>query len=338
MTNPSLVRLDARLAALADTLQASLDAPLPPLPTAIRRDHPWITTGIGASEGPARVLAALLRRRLRAQAEFVPVWTAREEGIAYDATRVMFSQGLSPNARQTLHLNDSGPPPWLITAATDREALGLGPDGWVAVHPPADESGLLLRVLGPAAATLTAVRLVIALAAQRGLPTPPEARGLGELAAAVSAALAQGRSLAANLSPEHFARVALVTLDPGLDLAHGLRWKWLEGPSTCDPPVWDLLQFVHGPFQHLVGRTTTLFVLLRGGPREAELFARLGDVTRADGHTLVPLRATLPGALGFFEHDAMLNALCRAALVNHPRDLVRWPGQGRDGPLYNLEG
>jgi len=336
VTDTGLARLDARLDALVPTLQATLDAPLPALPAAARTACPWITTGIGASEGPARVLAALVRRRLGDRAEFAPVSALADEGLAPGATHVVFSQGLSPNARMTLRAAGPEHPVWLVTAATARDGLPLGPACWVAEHPPADESGLLLRVLGPAAATLTAVRLVVALASLRGQPAPTEALALGEVPAAVRSARDRAHAVAASLAAEQLARIALVTLDAGLDLAHGLRWKWLEGPSTCDPPVWDLLQFAHGPFQHLVGRPTTLFVLLRGAPREADLLRRLREVTEADGHTLVTLEATLPGALSFFEHDAMLNVLCRAALAAFPRDLVHWPGQGRDTPLYAL--
>jgi hypothetical protein len=330
----SLPLLDARLAALAPTLRRCLATALPPLPTH-PHDAPFVATGIGASEGPARVFAALARRRLGARAEFVPVWAAAEAGVTPDTTRVVFSQGLSPNARMALGPSAGHRAPWLVTATPEGVAAG---EAWVVAHPPAEESGLLLRVLGPAAATLTAVRLVCALAAQRGVTAPPEAAALDAVPAAVEAALAAGHALAQSIVWTADMPVALVTLDAGLDLAHGLRWKWLEGPAGCDPPVWDLLQFAHGPFQHRVGRPTTLLVLLNGHPREALLFARLAAVVADDGHTLVPLRATLPGALAFFEHDAMLNALCRGALAAHPRDLTRWPGQGRDLPLYALDG
>lgn len=334
MNLSGLPLLDARLAALAPTLRRCLDTSLPTLP-APPHDAPFVATGIGASEGPARVFAALARRRLGARAEFVPVWAAAEAGVTPDTTRVVFSQGLSPNARMALGPSAGHRAPWLVTATPEGVAAG---EAWVVAHPPAEESGLLLRVLGPAAATLTAVRLVCALAAQRGVAPPPEAAALDAVPAAVEAALAAGHARAQSVAWTVDMPVALVTLDAGLDLAHGLRWKWLEGPAGCDPPVWDLLQFAHGPFQHRVGRPTTLLVLLNGHPREALLFARLAAVVADDGHTLVPLRATLPGALAFFEHDAMLNALCRGALAAHPRDLTRWPGQGRDLPLYALDG
>lgn len=330
----SLPLLDARLSALAPTLRRCLDTALSPLPAPLH-DASFVATGIGASEGPARVFAALARRRLGARAAFVPVWAIAEACEGSDATRVVFSQGLSPNARMALRPVAGQRGPWLVTATPEGAE---GSAAWVTAHPPAEESGMLLRVLGPAAATLTAVRLVCALAAQRGVAPPPEAAALDAVPDAVQAALATGEALARSVAWSADRPVALVTLDAGLDLAHGLRWKWLEGPAGCDPPVWDLLQFAHGPFQHRVGRPTTLLVLLHGHPREADLLARLAAVVAEDGHAVVPMRATLPGALAFFEHDAMLNALCRAALAAHPRDLARWPGQGRDLPLYALDG
>ena len=45
----------------------------------------------------------------------------------------------------------------------------------------------------------------------------------------------------------------------------------------------------------------------------------------------------LPGPLGWFEHDARLDARLLATLRKHPIDLVNWPGHGHDGPLYGIK-
>src|SRR5438105_12549500 len=57
----------------------------------------WITTGTGASEGPARALASLLRRA-GVLAEFAPI-SRFAEGAPRADTCVVVSQRLSPNAR-----------------------------------------------------------------------------------------------------------------------------------------------------------------------------------------------------------------------------------------------
>src|SRR5258705_12046123 len=53
-------------------------------------------------------------------------------------------------------------------------------------------------------------------------------------------------------------------------------------------------------------------------------------------HKLVTLEATLPGFLAVFEHEALVSALVLAAMEHVSIDPTRWPGQDRDGPLYEL--
>ena len=82
----------------------------------------YVVTGGGLSEGPARVLVALLRGAGR-DARFVPQsafvdWT---EPPDEQCALVLFSQGLAPNARLRRHrtplkLLHRPPPGWRATA------------------------------------------------------------------------------------------------------------------------------------------------------------------------------------------------------------------------------
>jgi hypothetical protein len=127
-----------------------------------------------------------------------------------------------------------------------------------------------------------------------------------------------------------------VTAGSYLALAHGLRWKLLEASGIPDPPVWDVLQFAHGPFQQMYGRPMLLCAL--ECPGAAPLFDRLERILVPGRHALVRLAATLPAPWCWFEHDAQLNALTLALLAARPVDLARWPGQGADGELYAWDG
>lgn len=326
MSDEGVELLAARVAALPDALAATRAFPLPDL-GALRAARRIVTTGVGGSEGPARVLAALLRERAGACASFAPLSRlACADAPLDDAALVVFSQGLSPNARIALGRNDlravalvtAMDPAALDAAAVRRDAL-------VVRHAPTREDRLLVRVLGPAAATLAAMRVADAL---RGEDDPTAARVEG----AVRAALADETPALDPALP-----VALVGCDQGLELLHGQRWKWLESLRRSDASVWDALGFAHGPLQLTAERPTNLALFCRETPREQRLFARLESLLQGDGHRVLRLRATLPGAWSFFEHDARWSAAVLATLRAHPRELLRWPAQGRDGALYGLD-
>lgn len=317
MTASGLELLAARVAALPEVLDEALRAPLPPL-GAFARARRWVTTGVGGSEGPARVMAGALRRALGACAGFVPLSRFACDGadVGGDAL-VVFSQGLCPNAR--IALAHKGFAHTLVITA--RGDVGAG----VALrHPPRDEGAMLARVQGPAAATLMGLRVVAALggeAVPEGIP------------AAVRDALAEpGEALALDRP------VALLRCDDELELAHGLRWKWLEATRRSDVAVYDALGFAHGPLQSCADRDAQVVLLTRDAPGEVALWARVRAVLRETGCAVRSLPAALPGAWSFFEHDARWGAaLCASLAAAGDVDLLRWPTQGRDGALYDLD-
>lgn len=326
MSDDGLALLASRVAALPAVLAETHARPLPDLDD-LRTARRWITTGVGGSEGPARVFAAALREGHGPCASFVPLSRLACDDLALDgAALAVFSQGLSPNARIALGRNDFGAA--LLVTALDRDALdaaGVRPDLALVHHAPAREDRLLVRVAGPAAATLVALRLADAL---RGAPSPHAS----EVPDAVRDALAEP---APRLDPA--LPVALLGCDLGMDLLHGLRWKWLEAFRRSDASVWDALGFAHGPLQLTAERPTNLVLLPRDDAREQALFTRLTTLLAGEGHRVLRLGARLPGAWSFFEHDARWAAVVLATLRAHPRELLHWPLQGRDDALYGLD-
>lgn len=319
----SLALLEARIASIPAALAeaAALELPRGIEPRSV------ITTGIGASEGPARLLAASLSEADRC-ARFVPL-------SAFATTRpradllVVFSQGLSPNARLALgHEHDFGTR-WLVTS----EARGSGSkhDAFLSpleergllriVMPPRTEGELLLRVVGPTTASLLALRLAALLGATALSNTPFHEAPEAYSARAGVDALREGP-------------IAIVTAGLTFDAAHGHRWKMLEGLLAGDVPAWDALQFAHGPMQALYDREATLIGLAT--PDGAELLTRARGAIATTKLGFVPIVARRGDALSFFEHAAALDALLVATLRERPRDLRNWPGRGADAALYGL--
>lgn len=309
--------LAARVHALPSVLDEALSVTLPPLDDFARAQR-WVTTGIGGSEGPARVMADALRRALGVCASFVHLSRfACDAGALGGDALVVFSQGLSPNAR--IALGHKGFARTLVITA--RGDIGAGV---VLQHPPREEGAMLARVQGPPAATLMGLRVVAAL----GGEAPPDG-----LVAAVRAALA-----APPLALDLRRPVALLLCDDERELGHGLRWKWLEATRRSDVAVYDALGFAHGPLQCCAERGAQVVLLTRDVPREAALWTRVRAVLAETACAVHALPASLPGVWSFFEHDARWSAALRASLAaSGDVDLLRWPTQGRDGALYDLE-
>jgi creatinine amidohydrolase len=306
----SLELLRERIASIPAELQSALedDAPLR-AQERFGRPQRLTIAGAGGSMGPALILGACLEEtgwnvRVDPPSAFV---LRRTEGAL-----CVVSQGISPNAR--LALRRGGSPKLLITASsTDEQAV-------VIRHGPASESGMLVRVVGPALATLAAIRFSGVV----------EERALASLPARVAEA-------ECSVPDVDFERVVIIAAGDYTELVQGLRWKLIETLGYGDPPVYGVLQFAHGPFQQVFDERILCLVLDRGIPEEQALFDRLGHILVPERHHLLRLRASLPSPLCWFEHDAMVNALVLQMLERQPRDLIDWPGKSRDRALYELD-
>lgn len=340
MDVPDRVRalLEAHAAAIPVELGRALDPGLafPALPL----EAGVVVTGVGGSEGPARYLALLLQLAGR-RAVFTPLSTYAlpAQGVSTD-TLVIFSQGLSPNARLALRRAPEHRAAILFTSVDTARAA---PDvrachdafeiegGCVVKLPPDEESGTLVRLVGPAIALLAAARFAASLAPSQ-LDVGPLARA-PELAASAGA---RARAAARSLPPLALhRRLAFVAAGPWLEGAHGLRCAWLEGLGAPEPALWDVLQIAHGPFFEFFDEEFTLVTLEHAGhDAESALFDRLADMLVPPRHALLRLRSALPPPLGAIDHELLVTALLLHALRERSKDLGS--ALGSDAPLYGL--
>lgn len=333
-----LVLLRDRLLSIPDALRQAASGPAPELRGAERGG--FVVTGIGSSAAHARFLVHLiagtlgLRARFATPGEFVATPGAR----AGNETLVVFSQGLSPNARFALTharrfdrvvLVTSTPAdgglrqdaPQKRALLEDVEVAG----GLILRLPGADEYGTLLRVVGPMVGYVAALRIARALGPE-ALPLEIE-----DLVSAVSAAPAR---LDARLrGPEE--SIAFVALGATAELVENLRFKILEGLRRPAPPVWDLLHFAHGPWQQLHDHPGVLLALTHSGVASESHLLALAETLLVPGrHRLLRLEARLAAPLGIFEHEALVNELVLRAIEAEGLDPARWPGDDRESALY----
>lgn len=300
-------------------------------------DGPVWVTGGGMSEGPAHYLVSLLSAQ-GIPAAFIPLSEFVSDSLPQPGrTLVLFSQGLAPNARfplrhhrafaRTVIVTSVTPIPDAQTASIPRQLADLVAQGIEPfVVPPQQESGLLLRVIGPTVQALAAAILAgIPISQLLRIPTTYQQ----QLASDPTQALFPART------PQ---RLALIAGGRYGAACFGLRWKLLEGLLLADPPIYDLLQIAHGPLQSLWNQPAVLLLLERhDAPHEEALYVRLRQVFSMPRHRVLSLRAqTHRGLLAYFEHAALLDALLLSALRTLAPPLDRWPGQGLDGPLYDL--
>ena len=320
----SLSHLEERLASIPRALDEAVRVPLP------RAASPKtvVVTGIGASEGPARLLAQTLAEGGIA-ARFVPLASFHVRPVTADLL-VCFSQNLSPNARLAFGERHAFAQRWLVTSvglvegASPREPVlealvrrGVSP----VIVPPAREDGMLVRVTGPAVAALVALRIAAALGAEG-------ARELDFTQA--SAAYACPRRPTALLTQDF----ALVAAGVSVESLHGHRWKLLETLLRGDPSVWDALQIAHGPLQGFYEREMRLLAFATEDA--SPLLDRLERTLDPSRHVLERIVGKRRDALVYFEHLCALDACVLATLRASPRDLFHWPGEGIDAPLYDL--
>ncbi len=229
-------------------------------------------------------------------ARFCPTSAFLETPPAAD-TLVVFSQHLSPNGRLPL----AHAYPKTIVLTSDEHPLGVR-------LPPREEKGLLLRIAGPSIALFAAARLA-------GLaPSPGVA------------------SARAKFDIADFDRpLAIVAAGPHVAAYRALAWKFLEGWGVAEPPVYDALEVVHGPYQQF--GNATILSCEHGSP---ELFDRVDTVLASADLRHVRFRSSLGADLALLEHDAMTTELLLEGLRAHPRDVESWPRKGLDAPLYDL--
>jgi creatinine amidohydrolase len=330
-----------------DLVRAAAALDLGALPFAPRAVRAFVTTGVGSSAAHAALLAHLLSVELGLPARCAPAgaFVTRPRDARRDVL-IVFSQGLSPNARLAL----ADPRAWhgvvLVTgvapeddeAGAERRAVLAAVEraGGLCVRLPGGlEYGALLRLAGPLAGYAIAYRLAAAIGGAAGLAVDGLRFDPDAIHTRIRAAAARGATLAG--SDPLAGRVAFLASGGYGTLAGNLALKVQEGLFEPLPPVWDLIGFAHGPFQQVYERDATLLMLQRAGaPLEAALLARLQSMLDTHRHQLVLLPAELPGALALFEHEALVTELVLHAIAARHLDQARWPGRERERPLYEI--
>ncbi len=344
--------LQGRVASLPDALAEFASRPDPVLPRRAETVRRISVTGVGNSAAHARYLADVLDRELALPARYVPTGALAQRDTRVDRGRdalVVFSQGLSPNARFALTAPEQWASLTLVTATGTRGGAradcgekaalldALQCAGATVVRTPGeDEYGTLIRVTGP----MLAYAGALAVARAWGRVFDREVASLALDTAAVGAAWRRAPDAVARV----FGDGTGLRLERGVTLlasggygerAQGWRHKVLEGMGLPWPPLWDVLEFSHGPFQQHAERECEVVMLARadavGEPALVDAVRRMLDPAR---QRLRVLDAALPGALAVFEHEAQGNALLLRWLEQMQRDPRRWAGQGRDAPLY----
>jgi hypothetical protein len=317
--NRSLVLLEAQAQALPEILA---DAFAPELtPTQPHLCATWIVTGIGASEGPARLCAAALRAsgvsaRFVSTSHFLSAAPPAADGL------IVVSQRLSPNGRIALAHTAAYRHTYLVTSVSQKQS---GVES--IVHGPAQEPHLFLRVQGPALAAATCLRLAAAIAGAHAGSTPIWWKDRVQIAPAVARALNAP-------TPTRHSELALVSLGADLDLLAAAQSKLVEGLFARQPPIFDALAFVHGPYQSTrLSPMTLLACASMDNAVRAEIWERLRQLPP---HEVVEWASPLPGPLAYFSYDAFALALVLARLRQAPKNLFAWPGQHDDAPLYEI--
>ncbi len=316
-----------------------------------------VTTGAGSSAAHARFLASVLVE-LGVPARFAPLsaFLERPSQAAADQTLIVFSQGLSPNARLALEHAERWHAMWLATASGSDVAGSEAPPGGdddarrralddavaagahLLTYPGANEYGTLLRIIGPMTGYAAALRFAAAAAGPSGSGVPWRDVAADEICRAVAGASDKLHDEAGDLAA-HELETNLMLLASGThcERLENLRLKFLEGTLRPAPPVWDVLDLAHGPFQQMFARRVTLIALARADAgREDEMLARISTMLDPGRHRLVRLAAELPGPLAIFEHEALMNELMLRYISERRIDPCDWPGRGADTPLYGI--
>lgn len=332
------LRIASELAHLPDRIRAQAQLPLV-LPRGLRGARRLQVTGVGSSAGHARFLVEELQQA-GLPASFTPLsrFASGLPDVPEEQGLILFSQGLSPNAR--LALTDAGR--WrgcvLVGAAATRTASArsfLDERGVAQVDTGADEErGALVRLVGPVLAYLAALRIVSAL---RGDDDPVAAQAPA-IADAISTTHAAATRAFADAPDEAF-EGPFWLFSSGRDPASldNLRLKLSEGLLRPAAPVEDLLSFGHGPFQNLVERAGTIFLPSDPGDTAGDALRDRLRSMLGERHHSFPLEACGPSETAILEHETALGCFVVEAWRRQRSEPSQWPGQGRDGALYDLD-
>jgi hypothetical protein len=320
---------------------------VPQLSIATLAAERFIVTGTGSSEAHARYLCTLINLYTERTATYLPLsaLAATPSEVFVDKALVVFSQGISPNARP----RSAAMPHFRTRFCSPPQPR----------PPPAPPVNSIRRTCSTICSTVAAI--------SSSFPSPrntPRSSASWARSAVTSPACSLPPSSAAAASsppspsqilplldmapppdlleavldrPESFAQgFNLVTAAPISDFAQNLACKFMEGLFWPCPPISDFLQFAHGPFQQMTAHPHPVVILQGDSPAEAELVRRSVGMLLDVGLEAYVIHVDAPPLHSIFGFEAALNRLVFAALQRFGVDQVNWPGKGRDDLLYGF--
>jgi creatinine amidohydrolase len=328
-------RTAAVAGAVADTLYAA--------PDPLTLTAPVVVTGLGSSQCAARLLAGLLTTHGSGPAQFVPMTDFYRGTHARGGTLVVFSQGLSANARIALARRRDFSKCVLVSSVSEKGLLAAGKlevldflkqleaEGvCLPRHPLEEEYTLLPRFIGPACALAHAIAMVASISQSRASLPPREVllAALADAATEAAKALEWVNDFAA-LPEWNFAGAAL-------EFCGNLQAKVLECLFIRLPQARDLLEFSHGGFQANCHQPAPQWIFCERNSADEELLTKLTPLFSDNPHPLRILRSPLAFPLNLLYYEVYLNRLMLTAVERMGLDLIDWPGKGGDGAGYTL--
>lgn len=291
----------------------------------------FIVTGVGSSEAHGRFMVYLINEYTRGHAVFYPLskffFPVKKE--CKTSTLVVFSQGLSPNARLALEQRERFGHTVLFTGA-DGEALDKDRQT-VICFPPEEESELLIRVMGPVCGYLRVMQFV-----EVQWPGVLPACSGGLFFSAVEGS--EGRSEPPEGFIEALERgLVIIGMPPLGEYWQNIGYKFLEGLFIKMPYFVDLLSFAHGAFQELIANPCSVIVLKGDAGIEDEAFEYLEPMLGELEGPVWEIRTRLPDPWCIIDYEMVLNYFLikgMKALKINQRD---WPGKGKDDSLYTIK-
>ena len=326
-----------RILEVPPLLADAIEAPLPDLSDL--GVGQWDVFGVGGSEGPARLMVAMLNEQ-RGQARLVPTSFFFKTGrlVADRSGLIVFSQGLSPHARLVLSAAGSYRRCIVISAQPTERVLAhisqeCAAQPLVFRHGPAEEKGSLVRVVGPICAAALGARIAYSIQGSSRSGTERELEQLPRLYQRNSDENPEVVAALEQVDP----RVCLAMFDD-LPAAHQLMWKWQEAFCAPLPVAMDALSFAHGPYQSIYEHPTKLLILCSSNTRDRDdIWTKVQSIVVPGRHEIVRLVSKLESPLSYFDFDAQLLSAMERVIRRRGIDLFNWPGKDKDRPLYELE-
>jgi hypothetical protein len=262
---------------------------------------------------------------------------------ARGGTLVVFSQGLSANARIALARRRDFSKCVLVSSVSEKGLLAAGKTEVLAFfkllkaegvcvtcHPLEEEYTLLPRFIGPACALAHAISMAASMS-QLQASLPPREVLLAALAEAEKEA---AKALAwvddfTTLPEWNFCGAAL-------DYCGNLQAKVMECLFIRLPQARDLLEFSHGGFQANCHQPAPQWIFCERNAADEDLLTQLSPLFSDNPHPLRIIRSPLAFPMNLLYYEVFLNRLMLTAVERMGLDLIDWPGKGGDGAGYAL--